>query len=152
MLVFPILLFAVTSCVIPTTKSAYLRNFSHFVADVEKNSEKFSLSDWQWANRRFGKYTGEWYDRFSTEFSQEENERISALKGRYREARLKSRFSGFFNNDFGKDLDRIKEDVRQYMKDDFRKDMDELSKGAREIGDSAKKVMEDIIREKNRKE
>jgi len=143
---------AFTSCLIPYNKETYLKNFSRFVEDVGKNSEKFSLSDWHYANKRFGKYTGEWYDKYSEKLTMEEKSEVKSLKFRYLTERGKNRFARFFKNDIGKDLDEVKEDVEQYLKKDLKQDMQELSKGAREIGDSAKEVMKEIIRENKKKE
>jgi len=143
---------ALTSCLIPYNKESYLKNFSRFVDDVGKNSEKFSLSDWHYANKRYNKYTGEWYEKYSETLTLEEKSEVKALKFRYLAEREKNRFSRFFKNDLGKDLDEVKEDVEHYLKKDLKQDMQELSKGAREIGDSAKKVVKEIIRENKKKE
>ena len=37
-------------------------------------------------------------------------------------------------------------DIKEYMKEDLNRDIREISKGAREIGDSAVKVMEDVVK------
>jgi hypothetical protein len=146
------LLATLSSCLIPSSSESYLKNFSRFVDDVEKNGEKFSLSDWQYANKRFGKYTGEWYGKFSDELTIDQQSEVSSLKIRYLTERGKNRFARFFKNELGKDLDRIKEDAEHYLKKELPQDMQELSRGAREIGDSAKKVMQDIINQNKKKE
>jgi hypothetical protein len=146
------LLAAMPSCLVPSSSETYLKNFSRFVTDVEKNGEKFSLSDWHYANKRFGKYTGEWYDKFSDELTVYQQSEVRNLKIRYLTERGKNRFARFFKNELGKDLDGIKEDVEHYLKKELRQDVHELSRGAREIGDSAKKVMQDIINENKKKE
>jgi hypothetical protein len=146
------MLAAMPSCLIPSSSETYLKNFSRFVADVEENGEKFSLSDWHYANKRFGKYTGEWHDKFSDELTVYQQSEVRNLKIRYLTERGKNRFARFFKNELGKDLDGIKEDVEHYIKKELRQDMQELSRGARDIGDSAKKVMQDIIKENKKKE
>ena len=141
---------AVTSCLIPATKETFMKNFSRFVRDVEKNGEKFGISDWHYANKRYGKYTGEWYDKFSDELNAEEKSEINNLKIRYITERGKGKFSRFFKEDIVRDLDKINRDVEHYMKKELPRDIDEFSKGAREIGDSAKKVIDDILKERNK--
>jgi hypothetical protein len=138
---------SLTTCVIPTTKETYLKNFERFVNDVEKNGEKFSISDWRWANRRLSKYSGEWYENFQNDLKMEEKMQVAGLKTRYMVAKGNSKLGQFMNKELGKDLERMKKDVQEYMKEDFRKDIREISKGAREIGDSAKKVIEEMKKE-----
>jgi hypothetical protein len=155
---FPVILFSfvvicsLTTCVIPTTKETYLKNFERFVSDVEKNGEKFSLSDWRWANKRFSKYSEEWYKDFQDDLKMEEKLRITGLKTRYMVAKGNSRLGQFMNDELGKDLERMTEDVKEYMKKDFSRDIQEISKGAREIGDSALKVIEDVKKEVKKKD
>jgi hypothetical protein len=150
---FPAIIFSflvicsLTTCVIPTTKETYLKNFERFISDVEKNGEKFSISDWRWANRRFSKYSGEWYENFQNDLKMEEKMQVAGLKTRYMIAKGNSKLGQFMNKELGKDLERMKKDVQEYMKEDFRKDIREISKGAREIGDSAKKVIEEMKKE-----
>jgi len=140
-----------TTCVIPTTKETYLKNFERFVKDVEKNGEKFTISDWRWANRRFSRYSGEWYENFQDDLKMEEKVQVTGLKTRYMIAKGNSKLGRFMNKEMGKDLERLKDDVREYMKKDFSKDIREISKGAREIGDSAKKVIEEVKKEVKKK-
>jgi hypothetical protein len=135
---------SLTTCVIPTTKETYLKNFERFVNDVEKNGEKFSISDWRWANKRFNKYSGEWYENFQNDLKMEEKIQVTGFRTRYMIAKGNSKLGQFMNMGLGKELERMKEDVKEYMKEDFRKDIREISKGAREIGDSAKKVIEEV--------
>ena len=149
---FLILSIALSSCLIPSSPETYVKNFSRFVGDVEKNGEKFSLSDWQYANKRYARYIGEWYDKFSGDLTVEQQSEVRTLKIRYLTERGKNRFARFFKNELGKDLDEIKDDVQHYLKKELPQDMQELGRGAREIGDSAKKVMQEIIRDNKKKE
>jgi hypothetical protein len=146
-----LLIFSCISCLIPGTKKHYLNNYERFVSDVEKNREKFSFSDWRWANERFRKYDGEWYDKFRNELNPEEKTQVSGLKTRYLAARAQTRYGRFMHEDVEKNLDKLKEGVKDYMKNDLDNDVRDISKGAREIGDSAKKVMEDVIKEIKKK-
>jgi hypothetical protein len=154
---FPAIIFSflvicsLTTCVIPTTKETYLKNFERFVKDVENNGEKFTVSDWRWANQRFSKYGGEWYENFQDDLKMEEKIQVTGLKTRYIVAKGNSKFGRFMNKETGKDLEKFKDDVQEYMKKDFPKDIQEISRGAREIGDSAKKVIEEVKKEVQKK-
>jgi hypothetical protein len=146
-----LLVFCCFSCVIPGTKKQYLHNYERFVRDVEKNGPKFSFSDWRWENQRFRKYSGEWYDKFREELNPEEKNQVSGLKIRYLAVREMSRFGRFMHDDLDKNIDKLKDDVKDYMKNDLDSDVRKFKKGAREIGDSAKKVMEDVMKEMKKK-
>jgi hypothetical protein len=154
---FPAIIFSflvilsLTTCVIPTTKETYLKNFERFVKDVEKNGEKFTFSDWRWANQRFSKYSGEWYENFQDDLKMEEKIQVTGLKTRYIVAKGNSNFGRFMNKEMGKDLEKLKDGVQEYMEKDFPKDIQEISRGAREIGDSAKKVIEEVKKEVQKK-
>jgi hypothetical protein len=155
---FPVIIFSslviclFTTCFIPTSKESYLKNFERFVSDVEKNGEKFTVSDWRWANKRFSKYCGEWFENFRNDLKMEEKIKVTGLKTRYTIAKSSSRIGQLMDNDLGKDLERVTDDVKEYMKKDFSKDIQEISKGAREIGDSALKVIEDVKKEVKKKD
>jgi hypothetical protein len=146
-----LLVFCCFSCVIPGTKKQYLRNYERFVSDVEKNGSKFSFSDWRWENQRFRKYDGLWYDKFQDDLTPGEKIQVSGLKTRYLAARELSRFGRFMHEDLDKNIDKLKDNVRDYMKNDLDNDVRNFKKGAREIGDSAKKVMEDVLKEMKKK-
>jgi hypothetical protein len=149
---FFLMMCCLTTCVIPTTKENYLKNFERFVSDVEKNGEKFSLSDWKWANKRFRKYSAEWYENFQNDLKMEEKMQVTELKTRYMVAKGNSKLGRFMNMELGKDLERMTEDVKEYMQKDFSRDIREISKGAREIGDSALKVIEEVKKEVKKKD
>ena len=72
--------------------------------------------------------------------------RVSVLKTRYMVAKANSR-SGRVTDDYlGKDLEKLGKDIREYMENDLDEDIGEITKGAREIGDSALKVIEEVVR------
>jgi vacuolar-type H+-ATPase subunit H len=146
--VFPLLLLLlVSSCIIPSSKESYLSNFERFVRNVEKNAGKFSSRDWSWSNRRFSKYSHEWYDKFEQEFNLEEKIKVTELKSRYIAARTK-RFAGkILNEELKKDMEKAGKEIKKYLDENLEEDIREISKGAKEIGDSAVKVMENILKE-----
>jgi len=141
-----ILVLSVTSCFFPDKKETYLKNFEKFVKDVEKNRAKFTAIDWRWANKRFSKYCGEWYEKFKNDLKMDEKIRVSVLKTRYLLAKDNSSIGRSVNDNLEKNIREMGEDIKEYMKKDLNKDIREISKGAREIGDSAVKVMEDVMK------
>lgn len=137
----------ITSCVIPASKERYMANFERFVKDVEKNAENFKHSDWRWANKRYKLYSDEWYNKFRDEFTIKEQLEITALKIRFQAVRESKGIRRIYDQKIKEELDRLGEDVDKYLDENLEKDLDKLGKGAREIGDSAVKVVEDLMKE-----
>lgn len=142
-----VLLFSVTSCFEPRSKESFLANFDRFVRDVERNKNEFKTKDWRWANKRFHKYSVEWQEKFSDELNLEEKVKITSLKARYMIARSTSEIGREVEAFIEEDLDRLGKDVKEYLDKNLEKDIREINEGAREIGDSAIKVMEGILRD-----
>lgn len=146
-----LLAFTLTSCMQPTTKEAYLKGFEKFVADVEKNSGKFTESDWKWANKRFSRYTGEYFEKFREEMTLEEKIEVTLLKGRFLANRETSRLGRTVFENLPEEISKMGEDVKKYLDENLEEDLREISKGAREIGDSAVKVVEELLEELKKK-
>ncbi len=146
-LIFFILTFFATSCIVPSSKQSYLTNFERFVKDVEKNAQKFTAQDWRWSNKRFSKYSDEWYKKFENDLKMEEKIQVSVLKTRYMSAKESSEIGRYINDNLKHDLEKAGKDIKKYIDENLDKDIREISKGAHEIGDSAVKVMKDVLKE-----
>lgn len=150
-MLFFFLAFTFNSCMVPVNKEAYLENFERFIRDVEKNGEKFTRSDWKWANKKFSRYTGEFYDKFRDDLTMEEKIEVTLLKGRYLAAKGTSEVGRAIRENLEEGIDNLGKDVKKYLDENLDEDLEEISKGAREIGDSAVKVMEDVLKELKKK-
>ncbi len=150
-MLFFFLAFTVNACMVPANKDSYLENFEQFIRDVEKNGEKFTHSDWKWANKKFTRYTGEFYDKFRDELTMEEKIEVTMLKGRYLAAKGTSQIGRVIQENLEEGIDNLGKDVKKYLDENLDEDLEEISKGAREIGDSAVKVMEDVLNELKKK-
>jgi hypothetical protein len=140
-----------TSCFVPSSKESYIRNFERFVKDVEKNGEKFKASDWKWANARFSKYSSDWFEMYRKDMNLEDKMTVSALRARYLAAKGGSKIGKFINENLKKDLDELGDEMKKYIDEDLNEDIEQIKKGAQEIGDSAVKVMEDVLKELKKK-
>jgi hypothetical protein len=151
--IFTVLMFSifVSSCLIPAKKERYLANFERFIKNIEKNSENFKPKDWRWADKRYKLYGTEWYQKFRDELTLKEQLQIAGLKIRYQAAKEGSGVKRLIDEKLVKDLERMGEDVGKYIDKNLDRDLEKLSKGAREIGDSAIKVVEDLLKEIKKK-
>lgn len=144
--ILTLFLFIITvSCQAPKTKEEYLNNFEKFVDRVEQNHKKYNKKDWEWADSQFEKYNKKWYLKFKGEYSLENQIKIKALIIEYNSFRNKENLGEIIKELFEKDVNKMKEKVENYVEEDLDEDVEKLIEGATEIGDSAVKVLEDII-------
>jgi dipeptidase len=150
-LTFTLVMLMVSSCLIPASKERYLANFERFVNNVEKNSKEFKRKDWRWADKRYRLYSDNWYEKFREELTLREQLQIAGLKIRYKALKEGSRMRRIVDEKLAEDLEKLGEDMGKYFDENLERDVDKLTKGAREIGDSAVKVVEDLLKEIRKK-
>jgi len=141
----------VSSCLVPAKKERYMTNFERFVKNIEKNAGNFKPRDWRWADKRYKLYGNEYYDKFREELTLKEQLQIAGLKIRYQAVKEGSSYKRIIDEKLVRDLEKMGEDVGRYIDENLDRDLEKLSKGAREIGDSAVKVVEDLLKELKRK-
>lgn len=144
LLIFSLFVF-VTSCLAPSSKESYINGFEKFVKRVEQNHKKYNKKDWKWANTHFDKYRNQWYKKFKGEYSLTDQIKIKGLILEYNAYKNNEDFSKIIKELFNKDLDKIQGKVGDYIDNDMDEDLDKLIEGAEVIGDSAVKVLEDVI-------
>ena len=140
-----ILFFLTSSCLAPVTKESYLDKFEKFVEHVEQNHTNYNKKDWQWADSQFEKYRKDWYYKFKGEYTLKDQLTIKGLILKYNSLRGNQDFGEILRELFNDDVEDIKEKVQEYIEKDMDEDLDKLIEGAAEIGDSAVKVLEEII-------
>lgn len=142
-----VLLFLVLfSCTAPDTKEEYLSQFGNFVEKVRDNKKNYTKSDWEWADKRFKKYRYDWYLKFKGHYTLKDQITIKGLILEYNSLKKNEDFGQIVKQLFGKDLENVQKKIDEYAKKDMDKDLEELIDGATEIGDSAVKVLEDVIK------
>jgi len=137
----------VVSCLSPLSKESYLDKFGSFIDRVEQNHEKYNKKDWQWSDSQFEKYNGDWYDKFCKEYTLSDQIKIKSYIIRYHSYKNKEDVSEVLKQLFKEDVDDVRNKVEEYIKNDMDEDLEILMEGAAAIGDSAVKVLEDVIRE-----
>ena len=141
------LVILVVSCLKPNSKEAYLEKFERFINRVETNHKKYTKKDWEWTDSQFKKYNGGWYLKFSDEFTLSDQIKIKSLIIRYYSYRNKDDVSEVLTQLFKEDVDELRNTLKEYIENDMDDDLEKLIDGAASIGDSAVKVLEDIIKE-----
>lgn len=131
----------------PQSKESYLEKFESFVGRVEKNHKQYNQKDWEWTDSQFEKYNNDWYLEFVDEFTLQDQIKIKSLIIRYYSYKSKEDLGEMLRKLFEEDVDGIRKKVEDYIENDMDGHLDKLIEGAEEIGDSAVKVLEDIIQE-----
>jgi hypothetical protein len=145
-IVFISLTVFMVSCA-PNSKDSYLEKFESFVDRVEQNHKKYNHSDWEWADHQFEKYNSVWYLKFKDDFTLSDQIEIKSLMIRYYSYKNKEDLNEILNQLFKEDMDDVRAKVKKYIDDDMDEDLEMLKKGATAIGDSAVKVLDDVIKE-----
>ncbi len=138
------LVFVVFSCLLPSNKTQYIRKYERFVDQVKKDHSEYSKKEWRWADKRYKKFSKDWYKLYEDELTTGEKLKVAALSVRYQSYKGKKEL-GKVKKLLKKDVDDMKKKAEEYIENDAREDLEKLREGAKEIGDSAVKVLEDII-------
>ncbi|MCG6191206.1 DUF6565 domain-containing protein [Maribellus maritimus] len=147
-LIFVSLILVVSNgCQKPADKEAYLQNFRDFVERVKKYHDDYRKADWEWADKRFAQYSDKWYNDFKEELTTNEKIEVLTLKLEYQNLKEPSVISDLLKGLKREDIDEIKDKIDEYIEKDFDEDVEQVMDGLMEIGDSAVKVVEDILEE-----
>lgn len=145
--IFFAIVFMVTSCFAPSSKETYLIQYEKFVANVGKNHKNYNKNDWEYADKRFEKFSTEWYNQYKNELAPSDETKVASLAAQYQSYKGVNKLREFYDEVLKKDVTEIKEKIRYYIDNDMNEDLEKLKEGAKEIGDSTLKVVEDIIEE-----
>jgi hypothetical protein len=146
-----------------SNKSIYITSFDKFVKEVEHDYRDFSKADWEKAQFRFDKLTGECYEKFEKEFTSAEERKIFKNSLKYSFFKLSSelqvdlksdemkQFSEEINKliDSEKDLNKIIKKIennKDFKKasEDLKMGVEHFGKGLEKIGKELEKVLKDI--------
>lgn len=136
-----------SSCSEPSSKEAYLEKFESFVENVGEDYRNYSKKDWKYSEERFQKFSKEWHDKFKDDLTLKEKIKVAGLIVKYKSFNKGRKLEDFYDDVLKKDVDKVKEKIEYYIDNDMTEDLEKLKEGAKEIGDSVLKVVEDIIEE-----
>ena len=91
-------------------KESYVKDFSDFVEDVRAHADSYSEKDWEKADKKFEKFTGDIYEKFAEELTAEENMEIAKYQTAYSALRVKAGFK-----DFGKDIEEAAQKAKEAL-------------------------------------
>ena len=150
-LIFIVLFFVLSSCS-PMNKDSYMQEYKEFIAEVKQSSATYTQEDWEKATIRFEKFTGTWYDDFSDELSIRDNLLISKYSVEFGIVKLKNESIDFINLFNKEDYEEVKAKMQYYVDNDMQKDIEYVQQQAKEVGETAVKSLEEIIKELEKKQ
>jgi hypothetical protein len=137
----------VTSCFTPSSKETYLGQYERFIDNVGKNCKNYNKKDWNYADQRYEKFSSEWYNLYRDEFTTADEIKVVSLAAKYQSYKGGDLLYDFYDKVLKKDVRDLKKKIEYYIDNDMDEDLEKLKEGAKEIGDSTLKVVEDIIKE-----
>lgn len=79
-------------------KKSYVQEFSTFIENVQKHADSYSEKDWEKADKKFEKFTGDIYKKFAEELTNEEKMDIAKYQTLYSAMRAKAGFKDLEKN------------------------------------------------------
>jgi len=121
---FSLALLLVISCG-PRDKETYLQQFEDFVEKVSSESGDYGERDWQWADQKFERFSGEYYERFRDELSWKETAIVKKYEIHYHyhssSTKAANLINGLFSDEGQAELkSRLEYYVEHEMEDEIR--------------------------------
>lgn len=85
------ILLNLTICCSRYSKDSYLKDFENFIAEVEENHVNYTDDDWTKKNQEYQTFINDYYAKFETEFTSEDQKVIGNLKSKYQIIRIKTK-------------------------------------------------------------
>lgn len=137
---FIALAFMMMACA-PTTKEEYLENYKAFIEEISENSSSYTEADWAEKAEEYAKFTGEWYNKFESEFTLSEKMQVAANAVSYNYHKGCSNVKETIDElgkEYEDEIEQIEEGVEQVT--------EEVSKAADELGKEIEKLYEEAIK------
>lgn len=128
------------------TKEEYLKAYQSFVTDVIQKSEQLDEKDWTKYDDEYTKYNVELRQKFEKEFTWKDQIVLAKLELQYNLFRSKKAFKEQVGMIF-KDVNEVKQQVKQYMENDMQEDLDFLIQQSKDIGGEIEKAVNETIEE-----
>lgn len=128
------------------TKEEYLKEYQSFVAEVIQKSEQLDEKDWAEYDDEYTKYSVDLRKKFEKEFTWKDQIVLGKLELQYNLFRSKKAFKEQVGMIF-KDVNEVKQQVKQYMENDMQEDLDFLIKQSKEVGGEIEKAVNETMKE-----
>lgn len=139
-----------SSCSAPMSKESYIEKFSAFIKNIDTTSQTYDEDDWIKANKRYEKFTGDWYDKFSDEMTTFEKLKVKAWQVQYNFIRAQQKSLDYYNKFLKDDVSKLKDQLMYYIENDMEEDLQDLREASKVAGDSVLLRTNELIRQVER--
>lgn len=139
-------LLLVASCS-PQSKESYLADYKAFISEVKEGSENLTDQEWLEVDEKHEKFTGKWYDKFEDEYTWKDQIVLTKYKFQYNLLKIRVKSSNYFDEYLREDYKQLKRQIKYYSENEMDEDIEFILEKAREIGDSATKTVENILKD-----
>jgi len=138
---FLILIFIVVGCSY-YSKESYLKDFEKFITDVSQNYKSYDDKVWDKQTKRYEKFTGEWFEKFKSDFTLQENITITSYKVKFNYFKSSTVIHSFLDT---LKVDEIKKKAQYYIDNNMEGDLNQLYEEACKIGGVTEKTVTEIL-------
>lgn len=129
----------------PTSKEDYISDYKEFINKVSDEYKTYNDNDWNRAERKLDKFSGEWYDKFSKELSAKEKIVVAGYKAKFKYLYALGK-SGDTLNDIVDSFDGDDtSEFEKYIENDLKDDVNNVVKEAEKAGEDLVDYIEDLI-------
>ncbi|MBL4746255.1 MAG: hypothetical protein JKY08_07780 [Flavobacteriaceae bacterium] len=134
----------------PQSKESYIEEYQKFILNVRNDCGNYSEEDWLKTNKKFIKFSEDWYENFENEFIWSEILILSKYEVEYNLLKFKNEFSAITEIFKKENFKNLKEQIKYYSENNMGEDIEFLKKQADSIGESAVKMLDDILSKKEK--
>ena len=112
---------------------------------VQTEYLKYSEEEWAKIDNEFKKYDEVWYNKFNEDITWKEHIKLNSFSLRYNMYKARAFSQNWFDEYLKEDYEELKTQIKYYKDNEMQEDIDFLLKQAKEIGDEAAQIVEEII-------
>jgi hypothetical protein len=137
----------------PLNKAQYLRQYRSFLEEVKTGHKEFSDPAWQKNDERLKAFTGDYYDKFESELTSEEQAEVWAGALKYYFYRYKSGALNLIRNSKDKEFKRFRKELDATGKsgskalEEAMPELEALGEELKEAGGELKETLKEINRD-----
>ena len=124
----------------PMSKDAYMRRFSDFTQEVNRDCKSYDAEDWERMSKKYENFSGKWYEKYKDQLSMKEVLLVRSYQARW----YYSRGTTILN-----DVVEVEQLIRFYVENDMQSDLQRLCEEDHRIGGETERTVNEILKNLN---
>ena len=124
----------------PMSKDAYMRRFSDFTQEVNRNCKSYDADDWERMCKKYEKFSNKWYEKYKDKLSMKEVLLVRSYQARW----YYSRGTSVLN-----DVAEVEQLIRFYVENGMQSDLQRLCEEAHRIGGETERIVNGVLEQLN---